>query len=54
VTGTARQHQDGDHSMASLKPETRAKLETVSTATLCTALYKKGLRKAPRYFTWVV
>ena len=30
--------------MASLKPETRDKLKTVSTATLCTALYKKGLR----------
>jgi regulator of RNase E activity RraA len=30
--------------MAKLKPETRAKLKTVSTATLCTALYKKGLR----------
>jgi len=27
-----------------LKPETRDKLKTVSTATLCTALYKKGLR----------
>jgi regulator of RNase E activity RraA len=30
--------------MGRLKPETRAKLKTVSTATLCTALYKKGLR----------
>ncbi len=30
--------------MAKLKPETRDKLKTVSTATLCTALYKKGLR----------
>lgn len=28
----------------SLKKETRAKLETVSTATLCTALFKRGLR----------
>jgi len=27
-----------------LKPETRAKLKTVSTPTLCTALYKRGLR----------
>ena len=30
--------------MSKLKPETRAKLATVSTATLCTALYKRGLR----------
>ena len=30
--------------MSKLKPETRAKLRTVSTATLCTALYKRGLR----------
>ena len=30
--------------MSKLKPETRAKLKTVSTATLCTALYKRGLR----------
>jgi len=30
--------------MPKLKPETRAKLQTVSTATLCTALYKRGLR----------
>ncbi len=30
--------------MPSLKPETRDKLKTVSTATLCTALYKRGLR----------
>ncbi len=30
--------------MTKLKPETRAKLMTVSTATLCTALYKRGLR----------
>ena len=30
--------------MANLKPETRDKLKTVSTATVCTALYKKGLR----------
>ncbi|PVE24773.1 ribonuclease activity regulator RraA [Microvirga sp. KLBC 81] len=27
-----------------LQPETREKLKTVSTATLCTALYKRGLR----------
>jgi regulator of RNase E activity RraA len=27
-----------------LKPETKAKLKTVSTATICTALYKRGLR----------
>lgn len=27
-----------------LKAETRKKLETVSTATLCTALFKRGLR----------
>ena len=27
-----------------LKPETREKLKTVSTATLCTALYKRGFR----------
>jgi regulator of RNase E activity RraA len=30
--------------MPSLKPETRAKLRTVSVATLCTALFKRGLR----------
>ncbi|MGN6388955.1 MAG: ribonuclease activity regulator RraA [Burkholderiaceae bacterium] len=30
--------------MTSLKPETRDKLKTVSTATLCTALFKRGLR----------
>lgn len=30
--------------MNRLSPETRAKLKTVSTATLCTALYKRGLR----------
>ena len=30
--------------MSSLKPETRAKLMHVSTATLCTALFKRGLR----------
>ena len=29
-----------------MKPETRAKLMTVSTATLCTALFKRGLRNA--------
>ena len=27
-----------------LKPATRDKLKTVSTATLCTALFKRGLR----------
>jgi regulator of RNase E activity RraA len=30
--------------MPSLKPATRDKLKTVSTATLCTALFKRGLR----------
>ena len=30
--------------MTTLKPETREKLKSVSTATLCTALYKRGLR----------
>ena len=30
--------------MATLKPETREKLKTVSTATLTTALFKRGLR----------
>ena len=30
--------------MSKLKAETREKLKTVSTATLCTALYKRGLR----------
>ena len=30
--------------MAKLKSETREKLKTVSAATVCTALYKKGLR----------
>ena len=30
--------------MANLKSETREKLKTVSSATVCTALYKKGLR----------
>jgi regulator of RNase E activity RraA len=30
--------------MTTLKPETREKLKGVSTATLCTALYKRGLR----------
>jgi regulator of RNase E activity RraA len=30
--------------MSKMKPETREKLKTVSTATLCTALYKRGLR----------
>jgi regulator of RNase E activity RraA len=30
--------------MPNLKPETREKLKTVSTATVCTSLYKKGLR----------
>ncbi len=28
----------------SLKPETREKLKGVSTPTLCTALFKRGLR----------
>jgi regulator of RNase E activity RraA len=30
--------------MPHLTPETRDKLKTVSTATLCTALFKRGLR----------
>lgn len=30
--------------LSPLKPETLAKLKTVSTATLCTALFKRGLR----------
>jgi regulator of RNase E activity RraA len=30
--------------MSTLSPETREKLKTVSTATLCTALFKRGLR----------
>ncbi len=30
--------------MTALKPETRDKLKTVSVATLCTALFKRGLR----------
>ncbi len=30
--------------MSKLKPETRDKLKSVSTATLCTALFKRGLR----------
>src|SRR5215217_9185079 len=30
--------------MPRLTPETRQKLKTVSTATLCTALFKRGLR----------
>ncbi|MBE7247173.1 MAG: ribonuclease activity regulator RraA, partial [Actinomycetospora chiangmaiensis] len=30
--------------MSGLSPETRAKLKTVSTATLMTALYKRGFR----------
>src|ERR1044072_6813333 len=30
--------------MTTLKTETREKLKSVSTATLCTALYKRGLR----------
>ncbi|MGO4571262.1 ribonuclease activity regulator RraA [Microvirga sp. 2TAF3] len=30
--------------MTTLNPETRGKLKTVSTATLCTALFKRGLR----------
>ena len=35
---------EGSEVMSKLKPETREKLKTVSTATLCTALYKRGLR----------
>ncbi|MDY7579404.1 ribonuclease activity regulator RraA [Herbaspirillum sp. RTI4] len=31
--------------MTKLNPATRAKLKTVSTATLCTALFKRGLRQ---------
>jgi regulator of RNase E activity RraA len=34
----------GEHDVTNLKPQTRDKLMTVSTATLCTALYKRGLR----------
>jgi len=30
--------------MPTLKPDTREKLKTVSTATICTALYKRGFR----------
>lgn len=30
--------------MTTLRPDTRARLKTVSTATLCTALFKRGLR----------
>ncbi len=30
--------------MPHLTPDTRARLMAVSTATLCTALYKRGLR----------
>ena len=30
--------------MSKLKPATRDKLKTVSTATICTALYKRGFR----------
>ena len=30
--------------MPNLKPETREKLKRVSTATICTALYKRGFR----------
>jgi regulator of RNase E activity RraA len=33
-----------EHDVTNLKPQTRDKLMTVSTATLCTALYKRGLR----------
>jgi regulator of RNase E activity RraA len=33
-----------ERTMTMLKPETREMLKTVSTATLCTALYKRGLR----------
>ena len=35
---------DEEHDVTNLKPQTRDKLMTVSTATLCTALYKRGLR----------
>jgi regulator of RNase E activity RraA len=31
--------------MSKLSQTTRDKLKTVSTATICTALYKRGLRK---------
>ena len=31
--------------MSNLKPATRDKLKTISTATLATALYKRGLRR---------
>ena len=37
-------NREGSEVMSKLKPETRDKLKTVSTATLCTALYKRGLR----------
>src|SRR5436190_901686 len=33
-----------DDAMTTLKPQTRDKLKTVSTATLFTALFKRGLR----------
>ena len=36
--------QVGHRIMTKLKPETRDKLKSVSTATLCTALFKRGLR----------
>ena len=35
---------DEEHDVTNLKPQTRDKLMTISTATLCTALYKRGLR----------
>ncbi len=39
-----RKGQEKGKDTMALKPETRAKLMTVSTATLCTALFKRGLR----------
>jgi regulator of RNase E activity RraA len=39
-----RATRERSEAMSKLKPETRDKLKTVSTATLCTALYKRGLR----------
>jgi regulator of RNase E activity RraA len=41
---SARFYVLGASSMTRLSPETREKLKTVSTATLCTALFKRGLR----------
>jgi regulator of RNase E activity RraA len=40
----ARRKAIEEHDVTNLKPQTRDKLMTVSTATLCTALYKRGLR----------